>query len=84
MLNKGVDYFIHSKIIDPLGGFIIVKEEIDDNLYVLTNVYAPNKDKENVKFINDPLAIIRREDLDAEENFIVGGDFSCPPNPVLN
>ena len=46
LLNKGVDYCIHSKIIDPLGRFIIVKVEIEDNLYVLINVYAPNKDKE--------------------------------------
>ena len=48
LLNKGVDYCIQSKIIDPLGRFIIVKVEIEHNLYVLINVYAPNKDKENV------------------------------------
>ena len=58
MLNKGVDYCIQSKIIDPLGRFI----------HVLINVYAPNKDKKNVKFFNDLLAILRREDLDAEES----------------
>ena len=50
LLNKGVDYWIHSKIIDPLGRFNIVKVEIEDNLYILINVYAPNKDKENLKF----------------------------------
>ena len=82
LLNKGVDYCIQSKIIDPLGRFIIVKVEIEHNLYVLINVYAPNKDKENVQFFNDLLAILRREDLDAEESFIVGGD--CPLNPVLD
>ena len=84
LLNKGVDYCIQSKIIDPLGRFIIVKVEIEHNLYVLINVYAPNKDKENVKFFNDLLAILRREDLDAEESFIVGGDFNCLLNPVLD
>ena len=84
LLNKGVDCCIQSKIIDPLGRFIIAKVEIEHNLYVLINVYAPNKDKENVKFFNDLLAILRREDLDAEESFIVGGDFNCPLNPVLD
>ena len=84
LLNKGVDYCIQSKIIDPLGRFVIVKVEIEHNLYLLINVYAPNKDNENVNFFNDLLAIIRREDLDAEESFIVGGDFNCPLNPVLN
>ena len=53
-------------------------------MYVLINVYAPNKDKEIVKFFNDLLAILRREDLDAKESFIVGGDFNCPLNPVLD
>ena len=84
LLNKGVDYCIHSKIIDPLGRFIIVKVEIADNFYVLINVYVPNKDKENVKFFNNLLAIICREDLDAEENFIAGEDFNCLLNPVLD
>ena len=84
LLNKGVDCCIQSKIIDPLGRFIIVKVEIEHNLYVLINVYAPNKDKESVKFFTDLLAILRREDLDAEETFIVGGDFNCPLNPVLD
>ena len=84
LLNRGVDYCIQSKIIDPLGRFIIVKVEIEHNLYVLINVYAPNKDKENVKVFNNLLAILRREDLDAEESFIVGGDFNWPLNPVLD
>ena len=59
MLNKGVDCCIQSKIIDPLGHFIIVKVEIEHNLYLLINVYAPNKDNENVNFFYDLLAIIR-------------------------
>ena len=84
LLNRGEDYCFHSKIIDPLGRFIIVKVEIEDNLYVLINVYAPNKDKEDVEFFNGLLAIIRRDDLDAEENFIIGGGFNCPLNPVLD
>ena len=35
LLNRGVDYCIQSKIIDPLGRFIIVKVEIEHNWYVL-------------------------------------------------
>ena len=84
LFKKGVDYCIQSKIIDPLGRFIILKVEIEDSLYVLINVYAPNKDKEISKFFNDLLVTIRREELDTEENFIVGGDFNCPLNPVLD
>ena len=49
LLTKGVDYCIQSKIIHPLVCFIIVKVEIEHNLYVLINVYAPNEGKETVK-----------------------------------
>ena len=39
---------------------------------------------ENVNFFNDLLAIIHREDLDAEASFIVEGNFNCPLNPVVD
>ena len=51
LMKKGVDVIVHSKIIDPQGRFIILKAEFNDNLYVLINVYAPNKDKDSVKFL---------------------------------
>ena len=35
---------IHSKILDPLGRYVILKAEINDKMYVLINVCAPNKD----------------------------------------
>ena len=37
---------------DPQGCFIILKVEFNDNLYVLINVHAPNKDKDIVKFLD--------------------------------
>ena len=83
-MNKGVDYCIYSKFTDSLGRFVILKVTIADSLYVLINVYAPNKDKKILQFYSDLLAIIRRDDLDAEEYVVVGGDFNCPLNPVLD
>ena len=41
LVRKGVDCTIHSKILDPLGRYIILKAEIEDKMYVLINVYAP-------------------------------------------
>ena len=28
--------------------------------------------------------VLQKENLDAEENVIVGGDFNCPINPILD
>ena len=51
LMKKGVEVIVHSKIVDPQGRFIILMIEFNDNLYVLINVYAPNKDKDSIKFL---------------------------------
>ena len=84
LLKRGVDFCVRSKILDPLGRFIIVKAEIADTTYVLINIYAPNKDKEIVNFFQDLTTVLKKENLDTEENIIVGGDFNCPINPITD
>ena len=84
LIKKGVDYTPNSKIKDPLGRYIILKAEIKDQIYVLINIYAPNKDKDSFKFFADLLARLKNENFDEEENIIVGGDFNCPLNTILD
>ena len=57
LIKSGVDCTIYRKILDPLGRYIILKAQILEKLYVLINVYAPNKDKELVKFFDSLLSI---------------------------
>jgi len=66
-----------------LGRYIIAKIQIDDKLYVFVNVYAPNKDKDSIQFFKNLYILLRTEDLDCENNIILGGDFNCPLNPKL-
>ena len=47
-------------------------------------MYAPNKDKDSVKFLEALRTTLRTENLDTEENLLVGGDFNCPINPILD
>ena len=47
-------------------------------------MYAPNKDKDIVTFLKALRTTLQTENLDAEENLIVGGDFNCPINPILD
>ena len=75
---------LRSKIIDASGRYIILKVEIKDNIYVLINIYAPNKDKDSFKLFVDLLARLKNENLDEKENIIIGGDFNCPLNTILD
>ena len=84
LLKRGVDISIQSKVLDPLGLFINLKAEIADATYVLINIYAPNKDKEIVEFFQDLTTVLKKENLDTEENIIVDGDLNCPINPIID
>ena len=48
------------------------------------NIYALNKDKDLVAFLGTIQKLICDSNLDDEENIIVGGDFNCPIDPLLN
>ena len=60
LVKKGVDCTIHSKTLDPLGGYVILKAEINDKMYVLINFCAPNKDANIIKFLNNLLMTLRK------------------------
>ena len=63
-----------------MGCFIISKVQVDDYVYVLVNIYAPNKDKDSIHL----QTLLQTENLDSEENIIVGGDFNCPLHSTLD
>ena len=63
---------------------MILKAEIKDKLNVLINIYAPNNDKDITNFLNNPRTILQNENLEDEENIIIGGDYNCPLNPSLD
>lgn len=84
LIKNGFDCTIYRKILDPLGRYIILEAQIQEKIYVLINVYAPNKDKDLVKFFHSLLSILTNENLDSEENIVLGGDFNCPLNPLVD
>lgn len=61
LFKKGVDCAIHYKIPDPLGRYTILKAETRDKMYLLINIYAPNKDKCIVDFFNNLLTTLKKK-----------------------
>lgn len=74
--KKAVDCILQSKILDPLGRFIILKVEIKGKNYLLINIYVPNKDKCIVDFFESLRSTLKHENLDEEESIIMAGDFN--------
>lgn len=84
LIKNGLDCKVQHTILDPMGRYIILKADTKDSRYVLINVYAPNKDKDQIEFVKNLLVILRKENLDTEEKVIMGGDFNCPLNPAYD
>ena len=51
LFRKGVDCVIHTKNLDPLERYIILKAAIKYKIYILINIYAPNKDKDITRYL---------------------------------
>ena len=83
LLDKKYDYNISEVKKDTNGRFLLVNIEINNENFILINVYAPTKDnskeqKQFFEYVNDKL-----EDYTGC-NIIIGGDFNVCLNPNLN
>ena len=50
LINNKANCTVLCTVPDPLGRFIISKVQVDNKVYVLVNIYAPNKDKDSIQF----------------------------------
>lgn len=53
-------------------------------MYVFVNIYVLNKDEDIIKFFKNVLIKLQIENLDLEENIVIGGDFNCFLNFILD
>ena len=84
LIRNNFDCTVEESIVDSNGRFIILKASISGDPTLLVNIYAPNRDNELVTFYRSLLQTIATNNLDEIENIIVGGDFNCPLNPVVD
>ena len=84
LFRNGFDCKIIKKVIDPNGRYISIEVQINDEKYFLLNVYGPNNDNKAVQFYDHLIAVLRKEGLAYKDKIIIGGDFNCPINPLLD
>ena len=84
LLRNGFDCKIKQKYVDPAGRYIGIQAQINDENFYLFNVYGPNNDNHAAQFYDHLLAVLKKEDLAFEDKIIIGGDFNCPMNPMLD
>ena len=61
----------------------MVRVKVNKNIYAICNVYAPNKEKEQVDFFNK-VELTLQEYVDIREILIIGGDFNLIQNLNLD
>lgn len=69
--------------IDTQGRFLVVKGKIEDNAFIIANIYAPNRDRCSWQFFTNFQSHLLEFKIN-EDNTIIGGDFNCPLNPQLD
>lgn len=79
LFRKGLDYQIHKKKVCSVGRYIILEIEINDLLFVLVNVYAPNED--SPKFFE---MLFTHVNTFENPHKMYSGDFNIVRDPNLD
>ena len=59
LINNKANCIVLCTVPYPLGCIIISKVQVDDKVYVLVNIYAPNKDKDSIHFLKKLHALLK-------------------------
>lgn len=77
LFRKSLDVCILKERKDTQGRFVIVKAIVNDEAFNLINVYAPNKEPDQVKFLLDLVKVLSLENINPTDNNIFGGDWNA-------
>ena len=78
LIHKSVPFRIHKLLQDPAGRFVVVGGTLLNQEIILVNVYGPNND--DATFFRNLFMTISS----FRGEIIMGGDFNCAPNPLLD
>ena len=84
LIKNKLDFEITKKITDSNGRLILKKANIRNVPYVLANIYAPNNKCVAVDFFEKMHSVLISENISANDNIILAGDFNAALNPLLD
>ena len=76
LFKSGFDCKIIQQKCDSNGRFIILEIEVEGNVFILVNIYAPNKETEKRSFFKDVYAVMKSMEITPEKQIIAGGDWN--------
>jgi exonuclease III len=76
LVRKNIDVELLTIEKDKGNRILFLKIKIDEHIMNVFNVYAPNKEAEQISFMNSLLAVISKYDINSADNCIFGGDWN--------
>ena len=67
---------ITKEISDSSGPILVLKVKIDNEIYLLVNLYNPNTKPEQLEKLNEPETILLKFDANKYNHIIFSGDFN--------
>lgn len=84
LVANNLNFQLQKQVTDNYGRLVLLKASVDDTSYIFVNIYGPNNSGEAVDFFNKLKLILSSEDVSCENNVVIGGDFNCVLNPMLD
>ena len=84
LFRKNLNVTIEDKKLDSKGRFILLKTIVDDYNINLLNVYAPNREKEQVQFFEEMMRILVQQNVFNTDNNIFAGDWNVVLNDAMD
>jgi exonuclease III len=79
LFKESLDHNIIDQIVDDKGRYIIMRCDIQDNSFILVNVYAPNREQDHNSFLKHLLNEMNTFIKDDDDFVILGGDWNFTP-----
>ena len=84
LIKDGLEFDMKSKLADDNGRYILLDVTVQGSNYILGNIYAPNKTKEQCSFFEDLQQKLYDFVTCQNQRIIIGGDFNVVNDPDLD
>ena len=83
LIRNNFDCIVEEIVKDANGRYIMLKVLLKGERAILVNIYGANQDNKLVDFYHSVLQTIKTNNFETE-NIIMGRNFNCPLNPVVD